>query len=62
MSDYDYGKVINRYEFISALVNKLDLSEYNPEIFAQGSFKLGTVIKQNNRIMGLWCRCGIGGL
>lgn len=53
MSDYDYGKVINRYEFISALVNKLDLSEYNPEIFAQGSFKLGTVIKQNNRIMGL---------
>ena len=26
MSDYDYGKVINRYEFISALVNKLDLS------------------------------------
>ena len=45
VSDYDYEKAINRYKSISEFVNKSSLSQYNPEIFVQGSFKLGTAIK-----------------
>lgn len=45
VSDSDYDKAINRYESISQFVANSDLGAFNPEIFVQGSFKLGTATK-----------------
>lgn len=45
VSEYDYEKAIKRYESISAFVEDSMLNQFNPYIFIQGSFKLGTAIK-----------------
>lgn len=45
VSDSDYEKAINRYESISNYLAESELSEYDPKVFVQGSFKLGTPIK-----------------
>lgn len=45
VSDSDYEKAANRYKSISSFVENSMLCSYNPEIFIQGSFKLGTAIK-----------------
>lgn len=45
VSDTDYEKAINRYSSISEYLAKSELEKYNPKVFVQGSFKLGTPIK-----------------
>ena len=45
VSDSDYEKAINRYSSISDYLANSELKKYNPKVFVQGSFKLGTPIK-----------------
>ena len=45
VSDTDYEKATNRYSSISEYLAKSELEKYNPKVFVQGSFKLGTPIK-----------------
>ena len=43
--DSEYEKAVSRYESLTAFIDDSDLNEYTPEIFLQGSFKLGTAIR-----------------
>ena len=45
VSDSDYERAEKRYNSISNYIQESDLSVYEPDIFLQGSFKLGTAIK-----------------
>lgn len=45
VSDANYEKAIHRYEAITSFINGSELQKYSPDIFVQGSFKLGTAIK-----------------
>lgn len=43
--DSEYERAVNRYNSISEYISKTGISLYEPEIYIQGSFKLGTAIK-----------------
>lgn len=43
--DSEYEKAVSRYESLAAFIGDSDLNDYTPEIFLQGSFKLGTAIR-----------------
>ena len=43
--DSEYEKAVRRYESLAAFIGDSDLNDYTPEIFLQGSFKLGTAIR-----------------
>ena len=43
--DSEYEKAVGRYEPLTAFIGKSELEVYTPEIFLQGSFKLGTAIQ-----------------
>lgn len=45
VSEYNYQKAENRYKSVSSYIGNSTLSEFNPEIYLQGSFKLGTAIR-----------------
>lgn len=45
VSEYNYQKADNRYKSVSFYIEDSFLSEFNPEIYLQGSFKLGTAIR-----------------
>lgn len=45
ISDSNYEKALKRYESISKYIDDSSLSEYGPDIYLQGSIKLGTAIK-----------------
>lgn len=45
VSEYNYRKAEDRYQSLASYIGKSELSEYNPEIYLQGSFKLGTAIR-----------------
>ena len=43
--DSEYEKAVSRYESLAAFIGDSGLNDYTPEIFLQGSFKLGTAIR-----------------
>lgn len=43
--DSEYEKAVNRYNSVSEYLAESDMKEYLPNIYLQGSFKLGTAIK-----------------
>ena len=43
--DSEYERAVSRYNSIAEYLSKTDMSLYEPEIYIQGSFKLGTAIK-----------------
>ncbi len=45
VSDSDYEKAISRYDSITHYINRSSVSTYEPALYIQGSFKLGTAIK-----------------
>lgn len=45
VSESYYEKVSNRYKAIANYMKESDLAEYSPDIYLQGSIKLGTAIK-----------------
>lgn len=45
VSDSDYEKAIARYKSIAHYLENSDVNKYKPNIYIQGSFKLGTAIK-----------------
>ena len=45
ISDANYEKATNRYYSIVDYISDSELSNYRPDIFLQGSIKLGTAIK-----------------
>ncbi len=45
VSESNYEKASSRYKAIATYIKESDLSEYNPDIYLQGSIKLGTAIK-----------------
>lgn len=45
VSESNYEKASNRYKAIANYIKESDLAEYNPDIYLQGSIKLGTAIK-----------------
>lgn len=45
VSDSNYEKAENRYKSVSSYVQNSVLGGFSPEIYLQGSFKLGTAIK-----------------
>lgn len=45
VSESNYEKASNRYKAIANYIKESDLAEYSPDIYLQGSIKLGTAIK-----------------
>lgn len=45
VSDLNYEKASNRYKAIANYIKESNLAEYGPDIYVQGSMKLGTAIK-----------------
>ncbi|MCH5345010.1 MAG: nucleotidyltransferase [Acetatifactor sp.] len=45
VADSEYEKAVKRYESLTSFIDDSDLKDYMPEIFLQGSFKLGTAIR-----------------
>ena len=45
VSDNNYEKAEDRYKSVSSYVQESALKDFSPEIYLQGSFKLGTAIK-----------------
>lgn len=45
VSDHNYQKAENRYKSVASYIGNSILSEHNPDVYLQGSFKLGTAIK-----------------
>ena len=45
VSDSKYEKATQRYNSIADYIKNSELSSYRPDIYLQGSFKLGTAIK-----------------
>ena len=45
VSDSKYEKATQRYNSIADYIKNSELSFYRPDIYLQGSFKLGTAIK-----------------
>ena len=45
VSESNYEKAENRYKNISEYICNSELKKFNPDIFIQGSIKLGTAIK-----------------
>lgn len=45
VSDANYEKAENRYKSIANFIDNSTMSQYNPDIYLQGSFKLGTAVK-----------------
>ena len=45
VSDSNYEKATKRYNSIADYIKNSHLSSHNPDVFLQGSFKLGTAIK-----------------
>lgn len=45
VSDSNYEKASNRYNSISKFILESTLNDYQPDIYVQGSFKLGTAIQ-----------------
>ena len=43
--DSEYERAVNRYNSITDYLSNSDMWQYEPEIYIQGSFKLGTAIK-----------------
>lgn len=43
--DSEYERAVNRYNSIASYISDSDMREDEPEIYLQGSFKLGTAIK-----------------
>lgn len=43
--DSEYEKAVSRYESLTEFIGNSNLNKYTPEIFLQGSFKLGTAIR-----------------
>lgn len=45
VSESNYEKASNRYKAIATYIKESDLAKYSPDIYLQGSIKLGTAIK-----------------
>lgn len=45
VSDANYEKAEQRYKSISSFIEDSNMSVFNPDIYLQGSFKLGTAVK-----------------
>lgn len=45
VSDSHYEKAIRRYESIAKYIKNSNMTKYHPDIYIQGSFKLGTAIR-----------------
>lgn len=45
VSDANYEKATKRYQSIADYLHNSEMSKYNPDIYLQGSFKIGTAIK-----------------
>ena len=45
VSESDYKKAVDRYKSISDFLSTSNLAKFDPKVFTQGSFKLGTAVK-----------------
>ena len=45
VSESDYEKAVDRYKSISEFLAISNLTKFDPKVFTQGSFKLGTAVK-----------------
>lgn len=45
VSESNYNKATNRYNSIANYIHNSEMTKYSPDIYIQGSFKLGTAIK-----------------
>ena len=50
LTDTEYSAIVNSYEAVGTLLtNSSKLVKYNPDVFSQGSVRLGTVVKPLSR-------------